>query len=686
MASPPATLASDYDQLEPLAAHRQVAVAIVDRLRHHHLLRDRPLDDAASGRIFDNYIEFLDPKRVLFLADDIAEVEKYRTQLDDALEQGDLAPAFEIYNVYRRRELDRIAYELALLQRGIEQFDFALEEAIELDRNDAPPPAAKADAENLWRLGLKSRVLAGKLADEPFDALAETLTKRIKNRLRSIRQTRSEDVFQAYINAFTRTYDRHTQYFSPQDSEDFKIYMSLSLEGIGAVLGIEDEYTVVQRLVKGGPADLGGKLKPSDRIVAVSQSANEPFVDIVGWRTSEVVQLIRGPKGSPVLLEVMPVGVESGETRVVEIVRNVVELEEQSARKSLLTLNRGGREHRIGVVVVPTFYLDFEAMQAGKPDHRSTSRDVARLIGELKAEGMDALIMDLRNNGGGSLQEAVDLTGLFIETGPVVQVTSPGRPPFIYSDRDESMVWDGPLAVMVNRLSASASEIFASAIQDYGLGVVVGGRTFGKGTVQTLVPLPRAAELKLTERQFNRVTGERTESNGVSPDIAYPTPEGRLANHDLPSARGYDALASAAPPAKFAARDEIVPVLANLRRRHEERTSADPDFDYLRAREQYIERLQQRTSLSLREETRRDEKQADDAWLLDIENARLLAKGDEPSATLDELYERRQAEADDEPNPEDDALVRETASILIDFIGLSRPLAMTDASPRQAVQ
>ena len=537
-AQDPATLDSDYDELQPLAAHRQISVALVDRLRNHHF-KQQSLDDETSSRIFEQYLDILDSKRVLFLASDVAELEKHRTTLDEALVRGELAGAFEIYNLYQRRELQRLAYEFALLQGGLDQFDFTEDDVIDLDREDAPRPATRAAAEKLWRLGLKSRILAGKLAGDSLELIEDTLTKRVKNRLRMVRQTRSEDVFRVYANAFTRTYDKHTTYLSPRDKDEFDIHMSLSLEGIGAVLGLVDEYTVVQSLVKGGPADLGGELKQADRIIAVSQSANEPFVDIVGWRTSDVVTLIRGPKGSPVLLKVIPAsvpgvagvaGVDGGETReprVVEIVRNVVNLEDQSAQKTLFSLNRDGSERRIGIVTIPTFYLDFNASQAGDPNARSTTRDVARLIDELKRERIDGLIVDLRNNGGGSMQEAVDLTGLFIETGPVVQVTNRLGRRDRFGDPDRAVAWGGPLAVMVNQLSASASEIFAAAVQDYGIGVVVGTTTFGKGTVQILVPVPSGGQVKLTERQYWRISGHSTEPDGVAPDIVYPSPAGR---------------------------------------------------------------------------------------------------------------------------------------------------------------
>ncbi len=685
---PAATVAAvigvtDYDEVQPLDVHSQASVAIVDRLRHYHF-KSKPLDDGAASEIFDKYLEFLDPKRSHFLASDVAALEKYRLVFDDALQDGDLEPAFTIYNRYRRRALERIEYETKLLQRGLAQFDFSLEEAVELDRKEAPRPTTKAQAEELWRLELKSRVLGGKLAGDPLDTISEALTKSVKNRLRLIRQTRSEDVFQIYVHAFTQTYDRHTQYFSPQASEDFNIFMSLSLEGIGAVLGLRDEYTVVQRLVKGGPADLGGVLQPADRIVAVSQSANEPFVDIVGWRTDEVVQLIRGPKGSPVLLKVIPAEAAAGETRVVEIVRNVVKLEDQSASKSLLTVNQDGHEYRVGVVVLPTFYFDFKAQQAGDPNFRSATRDVARLIDELKTEGMDALVIDLRNNGGGSLQAAVDLAGLFLDSGPVVQVTNLRHRPHVYGDNDGVAAWRGPLAVMVNGLSASASEIFAGAVQDHGLGLVVGSKTFGKGTVQTLIDL-RRGELKLTTQQFYRVSGDGTEQNGVDPDIAYPVPEGRLRARDR-GKNGVIKPGSKVSPARYLASNRVMTILPALRGRHQQRASVDPEFAYLRARKEHLERLQERTHLSLREQTRVAEKAADEALALKLENARLTAKGEEPVATMDELNARREAEALKEAAPEDDTLVRETANILIDFIGLSLPLAMVETPAQELVQ
>lgn len=674
----------DWDDLEPSSAHRQISVDIVDRLRDGHFIR-KALDDEVSSQTFDNYLEFLDLRRLHFLASDIAEFEEYRLALDDALREGDLEPAFAIYNTYRDRALERIEFESELIEQGVDQFDFTTDESIE-DRSEAPWAESQAALQDLWRLDVKNRVLTSKLAGDSLEEIGEALAKRLDNRARAIRQTRSEDVFQRFVNAFALTYDEHTQYFSPQDSEDFGIFMSLSLEGIGAVLGTEDEYTVVQRLVKGGPADKGGVLKPLDRIVAVGQD-EDPLVDIIGWRSDEVVQLIRGPKGSMVRLKVIPAGAKEEELRIVEIVREAVNLVEQSASKSLLNIERDGREHRIGVIVVPTFYADFEAMERGERGYKSTTRDVAQLIEELKGEGMDALIVDVRRNGGGSLQEAVELTGLFVESGPVVQVKSLRGRGRVLGDRDGVAVWNGPLAVMVNRGSASASEIFAGAIQDYGLGLVVGSPTFGKGTVQTLVELPpHGGQLKLTERKFYRVSGASTHHNGIVPDIEYPAPADALQRDRWQGGaiggRGLDVA-----PVDHESTRRFAPHVAKLRSQHQQRVADDPDFDYLRARVEYLEALRARTEISLSEKTRLAQKAADDAQVLAIENALLIAKGEEPVATRDELDDRRLAELTSDPyEPANDSLVKETANILIDYLDLSQGIALAGDDAKASVQ
>ncbi|MEJ2088377.1 MAG: S41 family peptidase, partial [Gammaproteobacteria bacterium] len=478
--------------LAPLDVHPRTALGIVDQLRHNHYLK-KPLDDQLSSEIFEKYLSTLDGAKVYFLESDVQGLEKYRYVLDDALIRGNLDPAFDIFNLYQRRLNERLEFLLGELKHGLAVVDFEVDESIEIDRENASWPASTEELNEIWRKRLKAAALSMKLNGKDLDEIDQLLTKRYTNRLKQSRQTKSEDAFQLYVNAFASSYDPHTQYFSPRTSQNFNINMSLSLEGIGAVLRNEDEYTSVVELVPAGPADKSGLIAPSDRIVSVGQGENGPLIDVVGWRLDDVVELIRGPKGSTVRLEIIPNTSDDQATKVIQITRNTVKLEEQAAHKQVLELTDGGHTRRIGIINVPTFYVDFKAVQQGDPNYKSTTRDVRKLIEALKSEdgGIDGLIIDLRSNGGGSLQEADSLTGLFIKSGPTVQVKAASRSPNVYADTDEEAVWDGPMAVMVDRLSASASEIFAGAIQDYGRGLIIGNQTFGKGTVQTLVPLNR---------------------------------------------------------------------------------------------------------------------------------------------------------------------------------------------------
>ena len=656
-------------ELNPLSVHPRTSLTIVEQLRHNHYLQ-KDLDDDISSAIFDKYLEILDGARVFFLASDIEAIEKYRYSLDDALKRGNLKPAFEIFNLYQTRLVERFDFLLGILESGIDGFDFTEEDWIETDREHAAWPASPAEANGLWRKRLKAAVLNMKLHGRELPEIQELLTKRYRNRLKQTRQTKSEDAFQVYVNAFATTYDPHTQYFSPRTSQNFNINMSLSLEGIGAVLRSEDEYTSIVRLVTAGPADKSGQLKPGDRIVSVAQGENGPLIDVVGWRLDDVVELIRGPKGSTVRLEIMPDEANDQGTAVVQIVRNTVKLEDQAAQKKLLTLNRGGRDYQVGIVEIPTFYVDFKAVQQGETGYKSTTRDVRRLIGELKEEGIDALVVDLRNNGGGSLQEADSLTGLFIESGPTVQVKSAKRRTSVYSDSDDEAVWDGPMAVMVNRLSASASEIFAGAIQDYGRGIVIGSQTFGKGTVQTLIPLNRG-QLKVTAAKFYRVSGRSTQHQGIVPDIEFPEIYDihRIGESSLDDAMPWDMI----QPAAFSGDNDIQPLLPDLRARHNERAASDPEFAYLRTLAMKSRENAERTRLSLNETDRRAENAEDEQWRLDLENALRKSKGEPQLASLDELDE---LEFDDESPAGDDPMLVETGKILLDLIGLEHQVAM----------
>lgn len=698
--------------LSPLEVHPRTSLTVVEQLRYNHYIK-KPLDDAISSDVFDNYLETLDGGRAYFLAADIVEFEQYRYTLDDALKRANLDPAFTIYNRFQTRVVGRLEYLLDLLEGGLGDIDFTTDEWVEIDREHSDWPSTTAEQDDLWRKRLKASILSMKLNGKDLEEIAEVLTKRYKNRLKQTAQIKSEDAFQLYINAFASTYDPHTQYFSPRTSQNFNINMSLSLEGIGAVLRSEDDYTSVVRLVPAGPADKSGDIGPADRIVSVGQGQNGPLIDVVGWRLDDVVELIRGPKGSTVRLEVIPSDADADETKVVQITRNTVQLEEQAAQAKLLTVNDGESDIKIGIVDVPTFYVDFKASQQGDENYRSTTRDVAELIDRLKAEGVDGLIVDLRNNGGGSLQEADTLTGLFIESGPTVQVKSNRRRPSVYSDDDDSIAWDGPLAVMVNRLSASASEIFAGAIQDYGRGIILGSQTFGKGTVQTLIPLNRG-QLKITAAKFYRVSGQSTQHQGIIPDITFPElfDTEQIGESSLDDAMPWDMI----QPAIYHRATDIQLLLSELRERHEARVEENVDFNYYRAWSKKSKENAARTHVSLNESTRIEEKAANDAWELELENSLRAAKGEPLADSLDHLKELREAEeeegaeegteksasahselgeiptvtdapvaaADSDPEAElletieNDPMLEEAGRVLADFIGLSDRLARLD--------
>ena len=662
---------SHVRELEPLAIHPRTSLTIVDQIRHNHFLK-KPLDDSASSEIFDKYVSTLDPGHAYLLQSDLDALNKYRYQLDDALKHADLKPAFAIYNTFHDRLLRRLNALVARLEEGVEKFNFDADETLQIDREAAPWSENETANDALWDRRLKASILSMRLSDRDLGDIQDVLLKRYRNRLKQAQQTRSEDAFQLYINAFASTYDPHTQYLSPRSSENFNMTMSLSLQGIGAVLRTEDDYTSVVRLVTAGPADKAGELRPADRIVSVGQGERGKLIDVVGWRLDDVVELIRGPKGTIVRLGLVDNSGDEESSRVIRIKRDTVKLEDQAAKKRVFTLESELGDVRIGVLEIPTFYVDFNAVRRGDKDFKSTTRDVNKLIEELKVEGVDGLVVDLRSNGGGSLQEAQSLTGLFIRTGPTVQVRKARRPNArVYRDEDGRTAWDGPLAVLVNRLSASASEIFAGAIQDYQRGLVIGTQTFGKGTVQTLVPLNRG-QLKITEAKFYRVSGDSTQHQGIVPDITYPDVFGidNIGESTLEDALTWDTI----KPTSYRQTNGVEPYLDRLRMNHERRVAQDPDFAYLRSLSDWRRQKRAETHISLNQATRVNEKEADDVWRLDLENALLIAKGEDPVTNLKELETRRsQREAekisgsDEDPDP----LVIETGNILMDYINLS---------------
>ena len=621
--------------LAPLPIHVTTTQNIVDALSSRHYV-PTALNDELSARIFDTYLGDLDPSRSYFLQSDIDEFEQYRYKMDDALKRGNLSPAFDIFNRYHERVITRFEKIIATLDEDLSRFDFTIPEDLLIDREKAPWAQTEKQLDDLWRKRLKDSVLNLKLTDKEPEKIQELLQKRFSNRLTRSRQTNNEDVYQLYMNSFTKTYDPHTSYFSPRTSENFNINMSLSLEGIGAVLQLEDEYTKVVSLVTAGPADKAGSLKPNDKIVAVGQGKAGEMVDIIGWRLDEVVQLIRGRKDTVVRLDIITASDGDADPKIISIVRNKVELEEQSAQSEIIELEQFGAQHKIGVVSIPTFYIDFQALQKGDRNYKSTTRDVKKLIRDLLSQDVDGLVIDLRNNGGGSLQEAKLLTGLFIERGPTVQIRSKSNRVDILDDRDSSIIYDGPLAVLVNRLSASASEIFAGAIQDYERGIIIGSQTFGKGTVQSLLPLNRG-QLKLTQAKFYRISGESTQEKGIIPDIKYPS------NYN-PESIGESTLDSPLPWDKISATNyrrkhsinHLVPELKSL---HDERVSNNAEFNYLSEAFAYRKTRSENDTISLNEKKRLQEKTDREGFWLALENKRRVALGEEPIASLDELAE-----------------------------------------------
>ena len=667
-----------YDRLQSLTT-----LDIIERLGRHHYARV-PVDDTLSGRLLDNYLDNLDSSHSVFLKSDVAEFEPLRHRLDDALLSGDLDAGFLIYRRYRERLEARLSGIDARLPQLLESMDFSKDEVMVIDRSKLDWPADQAAADVVWNQQLKASVLSLKLAGKPMPEITKLLGKRYKDQLRRVRQVNSEDVYQLYMNSFTELFDPHTNYLSPRSSENFNMNMRLSLEGIGAVLQADEEFTQVARLVPAGPAAKQGQLRTSDRIVAVGQGDAEP-VDVVGWRLDDVVDLIRGPKGSTVRLEVMR-GSGAAEQRLsISIVREQVKLEEQAAKSEVLELEIGGAKRKIGIIDVPVFYADFEAMQRGDPDFRSTTRDVARLLAGLQQKGVEGVIIDLRDNGGGSLEEANQLTGLFIESGPTVQIRhSNARIERKQKFRDD-YYYPGPLLVLINRLSASASEIFAGAIQDYGRGLVVGTQSFGKGTVQSLSELNHG-QLKLTESKFYRISGESTQHRGVVPDIEFPSlyDTDEVGESALHHALPWDRIA----PVRHRVYQDYEGNLEALRTLHESRVSKDPEFIHLEGEIAVARKRSAANTVSLSEKIRIEERRKQREEELALENALRTAKGEPALTSVDEL-DGGDASADDEAEaeaeagePEDidpakDALLAESGRILVDAIGLSRRVATT---------
>jgi carboxyl-terminal processing protease len=612
-------------ELKPVLQEAQAAHLTAELLARYHY-KGMPLDDALSEKIFDQYLKSLDSEKLFFVQADIDQLSGDRTKLGDAILKEDLTVPFAIFNLYEYRAAERFAYARTLLKKG---FDFQQNESYQYAREKGAWPKTESEMHELWRKRVKNDWLRLKLAGKSDKSIVEILDKRYDNFLKRIGRVKSADAFQTYMNAYTMAIEPHTNYLGPRAAEDFDISMRLSLVGIGAVLAELDEYTTIRELVPGGPASLSGQLKIGDRIVGVAQGESGVMTDTLGWRLDDTVALIRGAADSVVLLDVLPADAgPDGKHKLVSLIRKTISLEEQAAKASVHSIMDGKATRRVGVISLPSFYEDFVARQKGVQAYKSATRDVARLLDELKEEKVDSVLIDLRNNGGGSLMEAVELTGLFIDKGPVVQQRNAGGEISVESDTQAGVAWDGPLGVLINRSSASASEIFAAAIQDYGRGLIMGEPSFGKGTVQTMVNLdqvaknnkPQFGELKMTVAQFFRINGGTTQLRGVKPDILFPA----VSDAENFGESSFD---NALPWAQIKAADYsptgdlkgLLPILVTL---HEARVKMDKDFQYLQEDIAEFKLQRKKNLVSLNEAERRKERDAQEARLKSRESRR----------------------------------------------------------------
>ncbi|RJS94180.1 carboxy terminal-processing peptidase [Salinisphaera sp. Q1T1-3] len=660
--------AKGYTPLVPDNNEGKIDKEIVRELQENHYNKVG-LDDAFSTQFFKAYLDDLDGTHSVFLASDIQRLKKkYGDSLDDQLRNGHLNAAFDIFNTYQKRRIQIDQWALARIGQGLDTLDLNNDESFNVDREDAPWPADAAAREKLWRKQLENQVIDLRLSDVAPDEIQKRLTQRYTNELKQLRQAEPTDAFSVYMDAYTHSYDPHTDYFSPRRAEDFSIDMNLSLQGIGAELRSKNGYAELVRLIPGGPAAKSGKLKPTDRIIAVGQGKSGDFTDVIGMRLDETVQLIRGKKDSYVRLQVQPA--DSGQTKTVTLQRDKIKLKDQAASSKIIHVKQDGKSHKIGLLTLPSFY-------------NGTSDDVKKQLVKLKKDNVDGVVLDLRNNGGGALGEAMQLIGLFMDSAPGVQIRDANGNIQVLGDRNNGAVYSGPLAVMTNRLSASASEIVAGALQDYGRAIILGSRTFGKGTVQTLLPLSEG-QLKLTEAKFYRVSGKSTQDRGVKPDIDFASaidPD-KIGESALPNALPYDTI----PPTAYPTSDAINGVLNTLRQEHNARVAHEPDFQYLVKRIQAAREESNKTTVSLNIDTRRAEQNKLQQQMLSLANTHRKATGKPPYENYKAFEDAQDAEQsgnDDEGDDSEtlpdqtpgmsntdkiDAYQTESAHILLDMI------------------
>ncbi len=637
------------EPLFPEQRHENIAGLVSQFIQKSHY-NQVAVNDELSSKVLDFYIENLDRNRMYLLASDIEYFEKYRYELDDMVRSRPLDPVYEMFEVYQTRVRERLNF--ALGQLDVEP-DFLSDEEYRFDRTEEPWANNSQELDEIWRQRVVNDALGLTLEDEPWEKTHEVLTKRYTNFLKRLDQVNRDDVFERFMNTFAHAVDPHSSYLSPRNADEYRIAMSLSYVGIGATLQTDDDFVRIVNIIRGGPADFDGNLKRDDRITAVGQGSEGDFTDVIGWRLDDVVDLIRGPKESVVRLQIIPANAVPGSPKeVIELTRGAVKLEEQAAKSEIIKVPRDGREWSIGVIEVPGFYRDYRALTNGDENYTSVSKDVKRLIGELEEQGIDGLVIDMRGNGGGHLTEATALSGLFIDNGPIVQLRNyedvKRNPPQRLVDPDPvaRVAYNGPLAVLVDRFSASASEIFAGAIQDYNRGVIIGQQTFGKGTVQNLYSLDQYfrsedekgfGQLTLTIGKYYRVTGESTQHRGVYPDIALPS------NIDTEIV-GESARENALPwdtidTTRFTARSPLDTEIESLTANHVERSKDDPNYLYQMDRIQAGKEIRELKTVSLNIDKRRSTREKQLADALQRENDRRVALEFEPLESLDDMQD-----------------------------------------------
>jgi carboxyl-terminal processing protease len=664
-AQAPANTQLPAGSVVPTERHRSVARRVGSMLEGMHYSGSK-LDDRLSAIVYARFLEAIDGQHTSLLASDIAEFDQYKLRFDDMIRSGEVDPAFAIFARFQQRNRERIKFAIAQLDK---EPDWTSSETFEFDREKAPWAASQGELDEFWRKRVKNDALSLLLTGKSWDDAAKLLRKRYETTLKRIDQVSADDVFESLMNSYARAYDPHSSYFSPRSSEEYRIQMSLNYDGIGASLQLVDDYVTIMNVIEGGPAAVAGTLSVKDRITGVGQGKEGPVTDVLGWRIDDVVQLIRGRAGTQVRLQVLPAGAAPGTAeKTLEFTRNKVTLEAQAAQKELRVIKRGDKEIRVGIINVPAFYQDVEAQNAGDKDYRSTTRDVRRLINELKTEKIDGLVLDLRGNGGGYLPEATALTGLFIDKGPVVQLKVTTGELEVQDDPESGAAYTGPLAVLVDRFSASASEIFAGALQDYHRATILGQRTFGKGTVQNLVPLDRWSprpvngQLTVTIGKFYRVTGESTQHRGVEPDVPLPSQidMDEFGESALEGALPWDRIAGVPFRSEAKAAQPNIPVLVS---EEKARADKDPDYRWLVADLAAAETVRKQTSLSLNLQQRKAEREHLDKDRLARENSRRAALGQPALKTTEELADAKFP----------DTVLDQAAEVMTDMVTGVRP-------------